>query len=90
MTPFEPRVGLGILIDRLQRLVRLDTSVFDEVRQDVAATTPAVLVIVISTFLSGIGGWLWWLVKDFGDSGDVFIESVVLGSVFSIALWIVP
>jgi hypothetical protein len=89
MTPFEPRVGLGILFDRLQRLVRLDTSVFDEVRQDTAATMPAALVLVLSTFLSGVGGWLWWLVKDFGDSGTIFIQSVVLGTVFSVALWIV-
>jgi hypothetical protein len=36
-----------------------------------------------------VGGWLWWMIKDFGDGGQVFVESVVLGSVFSIALWIV-
>lgn len=89
MMPLEPRLDLAILTDRLQRLVRLDTSVFDEVRQDPAATTPAVLVVVLSTFLSGVGGWLWWMIKDFGDGGQVFVESVVLGSVFSIALWIV-
>ncbi|MEX1252770.1 MAG: hypothetical protein WEE64_00370 [Dehalococcoidia bacterium] len=89
MMPLEPRLDLGILTDRLQRLVRLDTSVFDEVRQDPAATTPAVLVVVLSTFLSGVGGWLWWMLKDFGDGRDVLVESVLLGSVFSIALWIV-
>jgi hypothetical protein len=27
--------------------------------------------------------------QDFGDSGKVFVQSVILGSVFSVALWIV-
>jgi hypothetical protein len=85
----EPRLDLAILADRLQRLIRLDVSVFDEVRQDPAATAPAVLVVLVSTLLAGVGGWLWWIVKDFGDSGDVFVESVLLGTVFSVALWIV-
>jgi len=89
MTPMEPRLDLAILADRLQRLARLDTSVFDEVRQDPAATIPAVLVLAIATFLSGVGGWLWWIVQDYSNSGDVLIESVIMGSLFSIALWIV-
>jgi hypothetical protein len=85
----EPRVDVGILAERLQRLLRLDTSVFDEVRDDPSATVPAVAVLVASTVLAGIGGLLWWIVQDFGDTGEVFMESVVFGSVFSIALWIV-
>lgn len=89
MTPMEPRLDVGILVDRLQRLVRLDTTVFDEVRQDPAATIPSVVVLVASTVMAGIGGWLWWLIQNFGESGDVLVESVVLGTVFSVALWIV-
>src|SRR3989304_7283494 len=89
MMPREPRLALGILADRLQRLLRLDPSVFDEVRQDPAATVPAVFVLVASTFLSGVGGWLWWIVQDFGNVGRVFVQSLILGSVFSVALWIV-
>lgn len=89
MMPMQPRLDLAILADRLQRLVRLDTSVFQEVRQDPAATIPSVLVAAAATALAGLGGWIWWIVQDFGDSGKVFIQSVVLGSVFSVALWIV-
>ncbi|MEX0786236.1 MAG: hypothetical protein WD939_06330 [Dehalococcoidia bacterium] len=85
----EPRLDFSILADRLQRLVRLDTSIFDEVRQDPSATLPAVFVMLASTLLAGIGGWVWWLTQDFGDSGKVFFQSVILGSVFSVALWIV-
>ena len=85
----ESRPDLGILSDRLQRLFRLDTSVFEEVRQDPAATIPAFFVLALSTFLAGIGGWLWWLVQDFEDRDKVFLQSVIVGSFLSVALWIV-
>lgn len=92
MMPTEPRLDFTVLGDRLFRLVRLDTSVFDEVRQDATATVPAVFVVVASTLLAGVGGWLWWLVQDFegfASGGKVFVQSLILGSVFSVALWIV-
>ncbi|MCH8949371.1 MAG: hypothetical protein IIB87_03210 [Chloroflexi bacterium] len=89
MMPMEPRLDFAILADRLRRLLLLDTSVFDEVRQDPAATLPAVFVVITSTVLAGIGGWLWWLTQGFPDGGQVLFESVVLGSIFSVALWIV-
>ena len=77
------------LADRLMRLVRLDTSVFEDVRHDPTATIPAVVVAVGSTLLAGIGGWIWWVVQDYGDSSKVLVQSVILGTVFSVALWIV-
>ena len=92
MMPMEPRMDAGIMADRLLRLVRLDTSVFEEVRQDPTATLPAVIVVVVSTVLAGLGGWLWWWAQDFGEiegGGTIFVQSVILGSLFSVALWIV-
>lgn len=77
------------LTNRLLRLARLDTSVFDEVKADPAATLPALFVAVAATLLAGVGGWLWWIFQDFADSGEVFVKSVILGGIFSVALWIV-
>ncbi len=89
MMSMEPRLDFAILLDRLQRLVLLDTGVFDEVRHDHAATLPALLVVAVSTVLAAVGGWLWWLTQDFPDGRQVLFESVLLGSLFSVALWIV-
>lgn len=88
MMPSEPRLDLAILADRLQRLLRLDTDVFDEVRQDPAATVPAFLVVAGSSLLAGIGGWLWWIVHDFEDAGRVFFLSAIVGSFLSLAFWL--
>ena len=69
MTPMEPRLDLAILADRLQRLFRLDTSVFDEVRQEPAATIPSIVVLTLATCLSGIGGVICVTLQRFGDHG---------------------
>jgi hypothetical protein len=89
MMPMEPRLNTSIIFDRLMRLVRLDTSVFSEVKDDPAATLPAVIVVIVSTILAGIGGWMWWLVKGYGNGGKVFLHSVIVGTFFSFALWVV-
>ena len=89
MMPMEPGLDFSILSARLMRLVRLDTTVFDEVKQDPAATLPAVFVVIASTLLAAAGGWMWWVIKGFGDNGKVFFHSVIMGTVFSFALWIV-
>ncbi len=77
------------MMNRLMRLMRLDTTVFDEVRLDPGATVPAVIVAVAATFLAGLGGWLWWsMTQDFGDKSKVLFQSLIMGSIFSIALWV--
>jgi len=78
------------LMSRLMRLIRLDTTVFDEVRLDASTTLPSLIVAAVSIFLSGIGGWLWWVIaSDFNTgSGDILLKSAVLGSVFAFGLWI--
>jgi hypothetical protein len=91
MMTMEPKLDIGILADRMQRLARLDTTIFEEVRQDASATLPAILVLAVSTFLAGIGGWLWWMIHDFGDyegGTRIFFESVLVGSFFSVVLWL--
>jgi hypothetical protein len=72
---------------RLRRIATLDLGVFDELRTDASATVPAVAVAVVSLFLFGLGGWLWWVTSGLGDRGAVFFKTAVLGTAFSMALW---
>lgn len=89
-TPAARGMDVNAVMQRLRRLLMLDTTVFDEVRGDTAATLPAVAVAVISTFLFGLGGWLWFIFQDYDSgSGDVFLRSVIVGSIVSLILWAV-
>jgi len=81
-------MDVNALVQRLRRLATLDTSVFDEVRDDAAATIPAAVVVVVSTFLMGIGGWLWWQMQDGSiKGGTFFMKSTIFGSILAIVLW---
>ena len=80
---------LTTTLSRLSRLARLDLRIFDEVRDDPNATIPALVVAVASVLLLGLGGWLWWLLSGLGDTGSVFLKSVVLGCAFALGLWLV-
>jgi hypothetical protein len=82
-------MNLEVIVNRLLRLARLDTSVFDEVRMDPTATTSSFIVAAAAAFAAGLGGWLWWVQKAEFDEGRVFLHSVVVGSLFAIGLWIV-
>lgn len=89
MLPRDSRFDFNTLANRLQRLIRLDTTVFEEVREDASATVPAICVVTSATLLAGLGGWFWWLLQPFGDEPRVLIQSVIMGTLFSVALWIV-
>ena len=80
-------MDVNVLMQRLKRLVMLDTSVFDEVRTDPNSTIPAIVVAIVATLLSGLGGWLWWTFAGLPESGKVFVQSFVIGSILAIVLW---
>jgi hypothetical protein len=83
------RIDLRTTIRHLERLALLDVRVFDDIRDDPSATYPALAIAAGSTLLLGLGGWLWWVTSGLGEHGAVFVKSVLLGSVFSLALWLV-
>lgn len=74
---------------RLRRLAAFDLAVFDEVRFDRSASVTSLAVAAVSMSMLGIGGWLWWWTSGLGDSGAVFFKSAVLGTLFSLTLWLV-
>jgi hypothetical protein len=75
------------VLDWLRRLVNLDPRVFDEVRSNPNATFPGVIIVTIATFIAGLGGWLWWMIQDFGNNSDIFLHSTIIGSAIAVVLW---
>lgn len=84
------RPDIDALTGRLRRLMRLDTSVFREVRDDPAALVTSVIVVVAAVLLMALGGWLWWVLQDVPlvSTGKLFVRSVIFGTVFGVALWV--
>ena len=69
------------------RLLRLDLSVFDEIRSDPSATTGAIIVVAVASVLAGLGSWLWAVQTEGVDGGEVFLKSLILGSIIQTAVW---
>jgi uncharacterized membrane protein len=72
----------------LMRLARLDLTVFDDVKDNAAATAPAIAVVVVASFLAGLGTWLWGVVEDVPDKGELLLKATILGSIVQIFLWL--
>ena len=73
----------------LRRLANLDLRVFDEIRTNPTATIPGLLIATTAIFLSGLGGWLWWVVEGYPRSEDILVSSTLLGSLLAVALWVI-
>ncbi len=86
--------GFQNLASWLGRLIRLDLTVFDDVKDEAAATVPALAVVVAASLLAGLGSWLWWIFEiDFPAGADeknfeVFWKTFILGGIFMTALWV--
>lgn len=84
-------MDINAILNRVMRLARLDTTVFDEVRDDERELIPAVVIVAISSLLAGVGAWLWLLfVKPAGvdlDFGNVLLKIMLIGTIFAVVLW---
>lgn len=79
---------LSTTLGRLRRLALLDLDVFDDLRFDPAATIPSLIVAAVSMVMLGLGGWFWWITSGLGDTGAVFVKTVILGTAFGLAAWL--
>jgi len=79
----------NIIINRVARLARLDTSVFDEVRDDPAELTPSMIVALVSCLLAGLGSFLYWQIVPSGTPDNAFLNAFLLGSVFMAVIFAV-
>lgn len=72
----------NLILNRVGRLAQLDTTVFDEVKDDYNETIPAVIVAIVSAFLAGLGAFLWGEIAFDGDFDSAFVNTFLLGSIF--------
>jgi hypothetical protein len=94
--PGDPDIASGeaamdpqVYVNRVIRMVKLDTTVFEDMRDDPQALLPAIVIAAISFLLAGIGGWLWWIISSYPDTGKMVLESVIVGTITATIAWIV-
>ncbi len=84
-------MDINAIFNRLMRLARLDTSVFDEVRDDARETIPAIVIVAVGSLIAGFGVWLWLLfVKPSGidvDFVNILLFVWLLGTALTVGLW---
>ena len=76
------------IIARLRRAFMLDPTVFEEVRDDAAFTPIAAVLAAAAVLIAGFGGWLFGeTVLEVRPDGW-FVDTFILGSVFTALLWV--
>lgn len=80
-------MAIDQLIARLRRAMLLDATAFEEARDDATFTPLALGAAAVAVFLAGIGTFLWSAIV-IDDTGDIFVEATILGSIFLILLWL--
>jgi hypothetical protein len=76
-----------MLIQRMIRAARLDSTVFDEVEHDLTATTQALYVVLIVSVASGIGSALATILAGFPGEAVGNLFGGVIGSVIGWVVW---
>ena len=77
------------IFNKILRLAKLDTTVFDEVRDDVNELVPALIVAGVSALLAGLGATLW-VVFNFDETPDgLWLRMFIMGSIFLALLYFV-
>ena len=79
------------ILNRLMRLIKFDTSVFDEVRDDARELVPAMIVAGAAALIAGLGTALHFTVlwEDFARPDNPWLNMFILGGVFMAALYAV-
>jgi hypothetical protein len=79
------------ILNKILRLARLDTTVFDEVRDDTNELVPALIVAGVSALLAGLGATLWFLFlwDDNYQPDGLWLNTFILGGIFLAALYAV-
>lgn len=77
------------VLNRLMRLIKFDTSVFDEVRDDARELVPALVVAGVSALLAGLGAALFFVFNydEIFRPDNPWLNMFILGGIFMAALY---
>ena len=79
----------NLILNKILRLARLDTTVFDEVRDDANELIPAMIVAGVSALLAGLGATLFYEFNFDYRPEKPWLNTFILGGVFMAALYLV-
>lgn len=84
-------MDFNAVMNRLMRLVKFDTSVFDEVRDDARELIPALIIAGAAALIAGLGTALHFqlLWEDFARPDNPWLNMFILGGIFMAALYAV-
>ncbi|MPZ24039.1 MAG: hypothetical protein GEU28_10970 [Dehalococcoidia bacterium] len=71
----------------LGRLLRLDNTAFDEIRSDPSGLVAGVAVVAVTNLIIGIGTYLYATFADLGETGDLLLRAVIIGTVVQTVVW---
>jgi hypothetical protein len=77
------------IFSRIQRAMMLDPRAYEEARDDATFTPFAVGAAVLAVFLAAIGAWLWAETVLSVTPDGWFVDTVILGFIFTVVLFLV-
>ena len=76
------------LFARILRALQMDGSAFEEVRDDASFTPVGAGLAAVAILLAGIGAYCWPEVNDEFKPSGYFFDTVILGTILTLALWL--
>jgi hypothetical protein len=86
----QPRARSNVIetaLGWLGRLARFDYTAFDEIRAEPSATLSAVSVVVLASLMAGMGSWLWSVFELDRNETEIFIRSLLIGTIVQTLFW---
>ena len=76
------------IVNWLGRVVRLDSTAFDEIKLDPSGMIGGLIAVAVTNLIIGIGTYLYGTIEDLPEKGDLLIRVVVLGTIVQTVIWV--
>jgi hypothetical protein len=76
------------VLNWLGRLVRFDSSAFDEIKLDPAGLISGIVVVAVTNLIIGIGTYLYAEFADLSETSDLLLRSLIIGTIIQTVVWL--